>query len=101
MSQFSGRQLRAIRRRQNLSREQLAVMAGVSLSALTRYEQDHAAPGLNAAASIAAALGTDVTSLLAETQQAAEARSISELPAWAQRLIHNLRADEGQAVSAA
>lgn len=94
MSQFSGRQLHSLRKLQGRSREQVAVAAGISVSTVIRYEQERAVPSLNAAAAIAAALGTDVANLLVDTgQPAAEPRNISELPAWAQRLIHDLRAD--------
>lgn len=63
--QFSGRLLRAIRTQRHLSREQLAVQAGISMSAETRYEQDRAVPGVNIAAALADALGIQIADLLA------------------------------------
>ncbi len=62
--QFSGRQLRALRKERDLTREQLAVRAGISVSAEIRYEQGRAAPGVNAAAALADALGVKVDDLL-------------------------------------
>jgi transcriptional regulator with XRE-family HTH domain len=62
--QFSGRLLRAIRAQRQLSREQLAVRAGISVSAETRYEQGGAVPGVNAAAALAEALGIEISDLL-------------------------------------
>lgn len=62
--QFSGRLLRAHRTRRDLSREQLAVRAGISVSAEDRYEQGHAVPGVNAAAALVGALGIKLDDLL-------------------------------------
>ena len=62
--QFSGRLLRDARTRRHLTREQLAVGAGVSMSSLASYEQARATPGLNAAAALAEAAGVQVDDLL-------------------------------------
>jgi transcriptional regulator with XRE-family HTH domain len=61
---FSGRSLRRLRTQRRLTREALAVGAGVSVSALIRYEQDRAVPGLNAAAALAEALDVQIGHLL-------------------------------------
>ena len=61
---FSGRLLRAARIRQHLSREQLAVRAGISMCAEARYERGHATPGVNTAVALADALGVDLAGLL-------------------------------------
>jgi transcriptional regulator with XRE-family HTH domain len=61
---FSGQLLCHARKQQHLNRERLAVDAGVSMSALARYEQGRATPSVNTAASIAAALGISVDRLL-------------------------------------
>ena len=97
MTQFVGRRLRALRTRCGVSPEELAVMAGVSAAAVARYEQDRAVPGLNAAVAIAATLGADVTHLLDDGPgPAVESHSIGELPAWAQKLIGELRRDSAR-----
>jgi transcriptional regulator with XRE-family HTH domain len=89
---FSGQQLLDIRTRLELSREQLGVMAGSSGSSIARYERGEIVPSVDAAVSIAQALGVPVTSLLTETvRPAGEPRNIAELPPWAQRMIHDLR----------
>jgi transcriptional regulator with XRE-family HTH domain len=61
---FSGQLLCYARRQGHLSRERLAVDAGVSMSALARYEQGRATPSVNTAASLASALGIPVEGLL-------------------------------------
>ena len=101
MTQFSGRQLCAIRRREGLPREGLAVKTGKSLNAIARYERDQAVPDLNTAAAIAAALHIEITELLDGT--AAETHDLRQLPGWAQQLINELRAGatRREAVSAA
>lgn len=73
--QFSGRLLRSIRTSQHLSREQLAVRGRVSMSAVSRYEQGHAVPGLNAAAALADALGVEITDLMAGHAEATAGES--------------------------
>jgi transcriptional regulator with XRE-family HTH domain len=62
--QFSGHLLRHARRQEHLSRERLAVDAGVSASALALYEQGRATPSVNTAAAIAAVPGISVDRLL-------------------------------------
>ncbi len=62
--QFSGRRLRDIRRQRGLSREQLAVRAGMSMSAVARAEQGHTAPGVDRAAALAEALDVQIADLL-------------------------------------
>jgi transcriptional regulator with XRE-family HTH domain len=69
--QFSGHLLRAARTRQRLSRERLAVRAGISVCAEIRYEQGRAVPGVNAAVALADALGVELTSLLAAGTESA------------------------------
>ncbi len=63
---FSGARLRGLRTASGLSREQLAVTAGKSMSAVIAYEQGREAPGVNAAAALAEALGTTVDALLGD-----------------------------------
>jgi transcriptional regulator with XRE-family HTH domain len=64
MSHFSGRRLHDIRRQRGLSREQLAVRAGMSMSAVTRAEQGHTTPTVDHAAELADALDIQVTDML-------------------------------------
>jgi len=61
---FSGRRLREIRKQSGLSREQVAVTARVSASALIRYEQGRTTPSVNAGAAIAEVLGVQLPDLL-------------------------------------
>lgn len=62
--QFSGCRLRDTRRQTGLSREQLAVRAGVSVSAVTRYEQGRVTPNVNAVAALAEVLSVELGELL-------------------------------------
>jgi transcriptional regulator with XRE-family HTH domain len=92
LKHFSPRLLLEQRHCADLSREQLGVMAGSSGSSIARYERGEIVPSVDAAVSIATALGVPVTALLTEPVRAAgEPRNIAELPAWAQRMIHDLR----------
>jgi transcriptional regulator with XRE-family HTH domain len=64
--QFSGSRLRDARRQTGLSREQLAVRAGISMSALCSYEQGRVIPTVNTGAALAEVLGVDLGELLYE-----------------------------------
>ena len=64
MSHFSGRRLRDIRRQRGLSREQLAVRAGMSMSVVARAEQGLTAPSVVHAAALAEALDVQITDML-------------------------------------
>jgi transcriptional regulator with XRE-family HTH domain len=92
MSQFSGAHIRAIRIRQHLRREQVAVAAGVSATALARYELNDAVPNVNAAARLADALGVTIGDLFDDAPKP-PAPAVTDLPAWAQSLIRELRTE--------
>jgi len=64
MPRFSGQRLRAARKDAGLSRERVAVAAGVSVSSIERWEQGGAQPGVEAAARVATTLGVTVDDLL-------------------------------------
>jgi transcriptional regulator with XRE-family HTH domain len=64
MPRFSGQRLRAARKVAGLSRERVAVAAGVSVSSIERYEQGTGQPGVEAAARLASVLGLSVDDLL-------------------------------------
>lgn len=105
MSCFSGPRLREVRTAAGKRREFLAAAAGVSASAITRYELGTITPSVNTAVKMAEALNCQVTDLFDGT--AADTHDISLLPPWAQRLIADLRAgvpgsrEAARAVSAA
>jgi transcriptional regulator with XRE-family HTH domain len=90
--QFSGARLRAIRTSRQVAREGLAVAARVSMAALTRYEQNAAVPNVNAAARLAEALGVTLAELL-DGSSIPRPGHVGDLPAWAQSLIRELRAE--------
>ena len=92
MPQFSGAHLRAIRIRQHLRREQVAVAAGVSATALARYELDDAVPNVNAAARLADALDVTIGDLF-DDAPVPSVPAVTDLPAWAQSLIRDLRTE--------
>lgn len=88
MKHFSGQLLLEHCTRLDLSCEELGVMSGRSASSIRRYQRGESVPDIDAAVSIAQALGEPVTALLADTEPPAnEPRTISDLPVWAQRMI--------------
>lgn len=60
-----GANVKSLRRKARLSRETLAVKAGVSFSTVQRIEGDHYWPSAGTVNAIASALGTTVADLLA------------------------------------
>jgi transcriptional regulator with XRE-family HTH domain len=67
--QFSGQKYRAERERQGLSREQLAVQLGRSVSLVTQLDRGYHQPSLDKAARFAAALGRRVDDFLDEVSE--------------------------------
>lgn len=73
MPRFDGGALRKARKDAGLSRERIAVAAGVSVSSVERYEQGTGQPGIEAAARLATVLGVKVDDLLNVPQPAGAA----------------------------
>jgi transcriptional regulator with XRE-family HTH domain len=91
---FDGGLLAGTRRQRDLSREQLAVLAGVSAGSLAHYEQGHAVPSINAAVALADALGVQVAAFMdGAADSLAEPSGVDSLPTWAQDYIRRLRTE--------
>ncbi len=67
--QFSPARLRDLRNHAGLTREKLAVAAGMSMTSIAHHEQGERIPGLNAAARLAEALGITVDALLGDPSE--------------------------------
>ena len=68
MSETFGQRLRRLRTEQGLSREELAVKAGISFNSISNYERDAVWPTIFSASCIADVLGVSLDYLAGRTK---------------------------------
>ncbi len=94
MARFAGHKLAEARTTRGLTREQLAVISGITVGTLTRYEQGRMTPGVNTAFALAEALGAQISDFMdANAPAGPELGALADLPEWAQDYIRQLRAE--------